>query len=271
MAKFAILSDIHGNIQALEVVLAKCEKLGVTKFISLGDIVGYNGNPAECLKIVRNLDLVAAVRGNHDEYAGNDNEDIVGFNPHAKAAVSWTRSQLSDEERSWLMATPYRKSVPMDVPGCNTTIVHATLDSPENWGYIFDMHHAIDNFTYQFTPLCFCGHSHVPLAFCKKPITAINERQVEELNEWVVAPNSEDFSKECEFHVEIRAGHKYLFNIGSIGQPRNHDNRASFAVLDTDRKTVSRYCLPYDIAATQERIRSVGLPERLANRLISGI
>ena len=81
----------------------------------------------------------------------------------------------------------------------------------------------------------------------------------------------DDFNIADELTVPLEKGHKYLFNIGSIGQPRNHDNRASFAVLDTDRKTVSRYCLPYDIAATQERIRAVGLPERLANRLIAGI
>ena len=165
---------------------------------------------------------------------------------------------------------PYRTRI----PGNNSTIVHATLDTPENWGYIFDCHHAADNFSYQFTQICFCGHSHVPVAFCKKPITSINERSIDEIPEWTYNYQFElsntDFNYEVELTVEIKAGYKYLFNVGSIGQPRNRDPRSSFAIMDTDAGTITRYRIPYDIAAQQNKIIDAGLPERLALRLAVG-
>lgn len=271
MAKYAILSDIHANWEALSVVLDKCRELDVENYISLGDIVGYNADPAKCLAAVRNLNWVAMVRGNHDEYTGSNDAAMEGFNANARQAILWTRDQLTDEERAWLVLPPYRTSV----PATNMTLVHATLDSPEHWGYIFDVHHAVDNFSYQFTQLCFCGHSHVPMAFFKKPMATMHERSVEEIPEWLghwengeLLP--EDFLMADELPVEIKNGYKYLFNVGSIGQPRNRDPRASFAILDTAERTVTRYRLPYDIAVTQEKVRAAGLPERLAARLATG-
>ena len=233
MAKYAILSDIHSNGDALDVVLEKCRELEITHYVSLGDIVGYNAEPRQCLYRVRDLNWVAMVRGNHD-------------------------------------SMPFRTTI----PGLNSTIVHATLDSPENWGYIFDVHHAADNFAYQFTQICYCGHSHVPVAFHKKPITAVNERSIEEIPAWVynekLGDNNFDFTQPDSLTVEVQVGFKYLFNVGSIGQPRNHDPRASFAVLDTEERTITRYRLPYDIASQQNKIIDAGLPERLALRLASG-
>lgn len=263
MAKFAILSDIHANLEALDVVLAKCAELKIDHYFSLGDIVGYNANPAECLEKVRALKPMAMVRGNHDEYVGNSDEEISGFNPHAKFAVNWTRAQLSDEQRNWLMSAKYH----MMVRSCKTTLVHATLDTPENWGYIFDVAHAKNSFSYQLNQICYCGHSHVPNAFCIKPFA---DNPVE-LAAWAPCdPDSEDFSIPTEYTIEVKAGHKYLFNVGSIGQPRNRDPRASFAVFDSDKNTVTRYCIPYDIATAQQKILTAGLPERLSNRLSSG-
>ncbi len=269
--KYAILSDIHANWEALDVVLAKCRELDVDRYVSLGDIVGYNANPAECLRAVRDLDWAAMVRGNHDEYTASNDPVMEGFNQSARQAILWTREQLTPEERAWLVSPPYRTSV----PSCNMTLVHATLDSPENWGYIFDTHHATDNFSYQFTQLCFCGHSHVPVGFHKKPVVSINDRSVEEIPQWVHRIEDgrvieDDFLEADELPVEIRTGYKYLFNVGSIGQPRNRDPRASFAVFDNVERTVTRYRLPYDIAATQEKVRAAGLPERLAARLAVG-
>ena len=216
MAKYAILSDIHANGDALKVVLEKCRELAVDRYVSLGD--------------------------------------MSGFNPHAKFAVNWTRQQLTEEERAWLVSMPYRSTI----PGTNSTVVHATLDTPENWGYIFDAHHAADNFSYQFTQICFCGHSHVPVAFVKKPITSLNERSIDDLPEWTTNADDEtanvDFNCADELPVEVKVGYKYLFNVGSIGQPRNRDPRASFAVFDTDKHIITRY----------------RLPERLALRLAAG-
>lgn len=268
--RYAILSDIHGNLEALTAVMDKCSLLEIDKYIFLGDVVGYNGNPKECMDIVRSLDIAGAVKGNHDEYAANNDDVLESFNPHAKAAVLWTKSQLSLDDRAWLTNLPMRQTI----KGTFITIVHATLDSPEAWGYIFDEHHAADNFTYQFTQLCFCGHSHVPVGFCKKPVAMQATRQIEEISSWTdaVIPGGDerDFSIFDSVTIELQTGHKYLLNVGSIGQPRNKDPRASFAVYDSNDKSVTRYRVPYDIASTQARIREVGLPERLAERLASG-
>ncbi len=266
MAKYAILSDIHSNYEALSAVLEKCRQEDVNYYVCLGDIVGYNAEPQRCLHEIYNLNCVALVRGNHDEYTANGNIGVSGFNAHAKHAVEWTRSQLSDEERNWLGSTPFRATL----PECNATLVHATLDSPENWGYIFDSHHAADNFNYQFTSLCFCGHSHVPVAFCKRPVAT----SLEEIEAWNYNPEIEednyDYTLADELMVEVKVGYKYLFNIGSIGQPRNRDPRSSFAIYDSVSRLVTRYRVPYNIALAQQKIVDAGLPERLALRLASG-
>ncbi|MFA6998900.1 MAG: hypothetical protein WC198_07055, partial [Victivallaceae bacterium] len=153
-------------------------------------------------------------------------------------------------------------------------IVHATLDSPDNWGYVFDLHHAADNFAYQFTQICFCGHSHVPVAFYKKPISTMSERPIEEILAWThqsdegVSPK--DTLVSDVLSVRLETGYKYLFNIGSVGQPRNHDPRASFAIIDTDTKEVFRQRVAYDFHTTQKKVLEAGLPERLAARLEYG-
>ncbi|MEG2077010.1 MAG: metallophosphoesterase family protein, partial [Victivallaceae bacterium] len=206
-------------------------------------------------------------KGNHDEYVSNGDSEMMGFNQHAKQAILWTRSQLTDEQLAWLRDLPLRASV----PGLNMTLVHATLDTPGNWGYVFDVHHATDNFMYQFTQTCFCGHSHVPVAFLKKPITKMSEKSVENIDEWLTADSkSADFNEIGVFPVVLQNGYKYLFNIGSVGQPRNRDPRASFAVYDNVTKTVTRYAVPYNVEAAQAKDLEVGLPLRLAERLARG-
>lgn len=261
--KYAVLSDIHGNLEALTVVMDKCEQEGVDKYICLGDIVGYNANPSECLEMIRSKDLIACVKGNHDEYASSDDEEMLGFNPHAKKAVLWTKDHLTEEQQDWLSKLPMKKTI----RGSSITIVHATLDSPDAWGYIFDTHHAADNFSYQFTQLCFCGHSHVPIAFSKKTLTKPGEKPIEEIVEWRM-PEGEP--KPETVTIEMEKGWKYLVNVGSIGQARNRDPVASFAIYDDEDQIITRYRLNYDIATAQEKILKAGLPERLAARLERG-
>ena len=258
--KYAIISDIHSNLEALEEVLNYCRAEKVDKYICVGDIVGYNANPAECMKLVSDLNIVMSVRGNHDEYAGSDSE-LAGFNPFAKEAILWTRNQLTMKQRNWLAASKLKEVDPRN----SITIVHATLDSPASWGYIFDNHHAIDNFSYQYTRLCFCGHSHVPVFFRKNPNVRSDEL-VRSLSEW------ESINNEAKQEIEMKLDPscKYLINIGSVGQPRNGDSRASFVVLDTYKKLVKRVCLQYDIEKAQQKIVNVGLPVVLAERLSSG-
>lgn len=268
--KYAVLSDIHGNLEALTVTLDKCKEVGVEKYIILGDVVGYNSNPHECLEIIRALDVVGWVKGNHDEYASNGDDEMEGFNPHAKNAVFWTRENLNEEELEFFRKRPMRQTV----REANATIVHATLDSPEAWGYVFDSHHAADNFSYQFTQLCFCGHSHVPIAFCKKPVTLRASKPIEEIPEWAFLRHEGILPKDPtvadSIPLDLEQGWKYLINVGSVGQPRNRDPRVSFAVLDTDNKRCVRYRVPYDIEATQAKIRATDLPEKLASRLETG-
>ena len=264
MAKYAVLSDIHSNLEALNAVLEKCRELGITNYLSLGDVVGYNANPNECLALVRSLNIIARVRGNHDDYAVRGDIEESGFNGNAKKAIMWTREQISEDDRQWLDDTEYEKKFPL-----NCTLVHATLDTPSNWGYILDLFHAVDNFSYQKTNICFCGHSHVPVAFVKKQLIAPGGSPVEKINAWSGDEN-DDYSVADVITVEYRKNNKYHFNVGSIGQPRNGDPRASFAVWDTDAMTVSRYRLPYDLQTTQQKILDAGLPVRLAERLAYG-
>ncbi len=268
--KYAILSDIHGNLEAFTTVLNKCRELNVDSYVCLGDVVGYNADPKACLDMVRGLKDIIVVKGNHDEYASNNDEKMEGFNPHARAAVLWTKDQLTTDDRAWLAELPMR----LTIKGSNMTIVHATLDSPDTWGYIFDAHHAADNFSYQFTQLCFCGHSHVPIAFAKKPLSMRTDRAIEEVP-WAVQASSNGMEvnpEEADFiTLKVESGVKYLINIGSIGQPRNRDPRASFAVYDTEARELYRYRLPYAIPQTQAKILAAGLPDRLASRLALGI
>lgn len=266
MAKYAILSDIHSNAEALIAVLGKCADVGVDHYLFLGDLVGYNADVRRCIDMARELNFMAAVRGNHDDVALNADAATGGFNTNAAIAIQWTRELLTADDREYLESLPFRTTV----PGSPITLVHATLDSPESWGYIFDIHHASGNFSYQLSQLCFCGHSHVPVAFDKVPFAA-GGRLVEEIDGWIhnsLCPEAdENFSISDELTVCLARGHKYLFNIGSIGQPRNGDNRASFAIFDSTAQTVTRYRVPYNIAAAQEKNMAAGLPERLALRL----
>ena len=255
--KVAVISDIHGNLEALNAVIARANIESVDKYICVGDIVGYNANPAECLKIVQSLDLLAIVRGNHDEYVGT-NDSLDGFNPSAEKALIWTRQQLTAIQRDWLRQLKLKEVKFKD----NITVVHATLDSPAEWGYILDLYHAKDNFSYQMTQLCFCGHSHVPILFRKGISKDNNSCGVAEVSAWTKISKNES-----EITVSIDFGCKYLVNVGSIGQPRNGDSRASFVIYDSSKRTIKRICVEYDIATAQGKILKAGLPEKLASRL----
>lgn len=267
MPKIAIMSDIHGNAEAFQAVLDKCGELGIENFVSLGDIVGYNADPKPCLDAMKQIPLLGKVRGNHDVYAANIDRAVSGFNVNARKAIEWTAEQLTDEDKKWLMEAPPR----LNLTKFGMTLVHATLDSPENWGYIFDEHHAKDNFNYQYTHVCFCGHSHFPIAFEKKQVV-FSGNALEELHEWrsISVPEVNNFAKGDSVTIKLKGDCKYLFNVGSIGQPRNGDPRASFVVFDTDMSAMTRYVVPYDIASAQEKILAAGLPERLALRLAKG-
>ena len=139
--KYAILGDIHSNLEALQAVLEDADKQFVTHYTCVGDVVGYNANPVECLKIIRDLDCVT-VRGNHDHYCSH-HDKLDGFHPLAADVVSWTRKQIDEPDARFLKELKYVAPVE------TFTIVHSTLDTPEMWGYVFDKLEAESNFNYQ--------------------------------------------------------------------------------------------------------------------------
>lgn len=242
MAKCAILGDIHGNWEALSAVLEDAAAQGVTRYTCVGDIVGYNANPAECLRKIRDLEATC-VRGNHDHYCSHD-ECIRDFHPLAANVVDWTRSQLADDDVEFLRQLKLVRVVD------GFTLVHSTLDMPEKWGYVFEELEAESNFNYQSTTVCFYGHTHHPALFEKAGY-------VRRFNG--TGP------------VSIVLGKKYFINVGSVGQPRDGDNRAAYVIYDMGARQVDLRRVAYDIAAAQKKIVDAGLPERLAMRLNLGV
>lgn len=240
--KIAVLGDIHANLDALNVVLADCEAQGVTEYLCTGDVVGYNACPHECLEIVRSLGC-PVVKGNHDHYVASAETDLSDFNANAAAGVQWTREQLSDDELRWLAELPFSVIVP------GVTLVHSTMDRPEAFGYVFDHQQAEANFIHQKTLICFHGHTHCPMIYEKQMMGVFR-----------IDPQD----------MQLKPGRKYFINVGSVGQPRDGDPRATYVIYDPLSRQITYRRLEYDIASAQARVRAAGLPERLAARLALG-
>jgi predicted phosphodiesterase len=238
--RIAIFGDIHANLEALEVVLADAREQGCTSYICLGDVVGYNANPRECLQIVQSLKC-PVVKGNHDDYASSDSS-LESFNPLAEVAIQWTRDQLTPAEKAWLGALPLISKLR------GFTVVHASLEDPGGWGYVLNQLDAAASFSKQTTKLCFFGHTHNPRAYIKD--SSVVGLPFEQL---VVEPDK-----------------RYFVNVGSVGQPRDSDWRAAYVVFDEEKRMIRLRRLRYDLAKTQGKILAAGLPPRLADRLAYG-
>jgi predicted phosphodiesterase len=239
--RFAIFSDIHANLEALEVVLADARERRCTHFVCLGDVVGYNANPRECIERVRELDC-PVVKGNHDEEA-TLSASSERFNELAERAIQWTRDNLTDQDKEWLRSLQLQKQVH------DFTIVHATLDTPGQWGYVFNNLDAVASFTYQRTAVCFFGHTHLPMVFIRGQSGVRQERKE---------------------HIRIEPGRKYFINAGSVGQPRDGNWRAAYCIYDIENKLVELLRVKYDLATAQKKIAKAGLPQPLADRLAIG-
>lgn len=238
--RFAIFGDVHANLEALEAVLADAKDAGCTHHVCIGDIVGYNANPHECAKIIRDLNC-PVVKGNHDEQA-HLTGSLESFNPLADAAIRWTRENLTEEDKNWFSKMRLIRQVR------DFTIVHATLDTPHQWGYIFNQLDAAASFNYQYTNVCFYGHTHSPRAY-------IRDESVHSVPLDV---------------LEIEVGKKYFVNVGSVGQPRDGDWHASYCIYHADRNLVELRRIEYDINTAQDKVVDAGLPQRLADRLALG-
>lgn len=239
--RYGIFSDIHANLEALEAILRNLEKAEVDQYICIGDIVGYGASPKACIqKVLEKKALVVA--GNHDyAVAGKLNMDI--FNIYAKEAVLWTRKQLSEEEKKFLAN--------LDLVQCIEnvlTIVHGTLNFPEMFEYIqtsYDAHLSLELLE---TPVCFFGHSHVPVAFFQGQTVSFS------MNE----------------EIDVDKNSRTLINVGSVGQPRDENPHACCALYDDEVGKVWIRRVDYDIEASIEKIVKAGLPEVLGERLRYG-
>jgi predicted phosphodiesterase len=238
--RYAILGDVHANLEALSAVLEDASQQGVTHYACTGDVVGYNADPKPCLQIIQRLKC-KVVQGNHDYYAGC-NESMELFTSRARKSIDWTRKQLSPFDRKYL------RQLPMILDEENFTLVHSSLSNPHRWSYIFRSKAAEANFRNQFNPVCFFGHTHVPLAFIK----------------------GKTIEKDFYETLHIQPGLQYLINVGSVGQPRDRNPKSAYVIYDLDEQTITMRRVEYAIENTQKKIRAAGLPFRNALRLANG-
>jgi predicted phosphodiesterase len=239
--RIAVLSDIHSNVVALDAVLEAAGR--VDALWHLGDVVGYGPEPNLVVERLRSVGAIG-VRGNHDAAACGGDE-IEWFNPEARAAMEWTRGAISPATRSWLAALPERRAEG------EYTLVHGSPRDPI-WEYVTSVPVARANLKALTTPVGLHGHTHIPVAFRE------DDGRID-----VVTPG--DGSS-----IAIDA-HPVLLNPGSVGQPRDGDPRASYAVLDTAAGRCSWHRVGYDVGAVQAAMLGAGLPARLAARLSHGV
>ncbi len=245
--RLLILSDIHANLTALDAALRQSEGKW-DKAVCLGDLVGYGPDPNEVVERLRSLHAVT-IRGNHDKVCCGL-EEPEGFNPVARTAALWTREQLTGENREYLRELP---PGPLAVEGIS--IVHGAVADEDE--YVFTSAQALDSLLDAPSPVTFFGHTHVQGGF------ALRSNRVEVLH----FPPQPNQSIEP---LSIETGAQYLLNPGSVGQSRDGDPRAGFAIADLPAARVDFWRIPYDIPAVQQRMTAAGLPEPLILRLATG-
>ncbi|MBV8299809.1 MAG: metallophosphoesterase family protein [Candidatus Eremiobacteraeota bacterium] len=239
--RYGVVSDVHSNIEALEAVFGALREDDA--LLCLGDIVGYGPNPNECVERIRGR-ATATVLGNHD-VAAIDNFGLAYFNPAAREAMRWTQSVLSAENLAWLDSLGYEFRMP------EFLLVHG---APVNYfEYILDKAAAARAFNATDAPLIFIGHTHIAEYYAQRPDGRIDHEHLQNGGE-----------------IALEEGVRYLINVGSVGQPRDLNPRASFGIYDSAARTVTINRVPYPIERVQEKIASARLPDALARRLLVG-
>ncbi len=240
-----IIGDIHGNIEALDATYKTLKDAGCQKIVCTGDIVGYGASPQECIDFVRD-NKVVSIRGNHDHYTTQRNTDW-NIQPYAKQVIQWMQNTMPQSYIDWLDTLPYH----LEVEGVQ--FVHSSLESVDGklWPYILSAQSALFHFFLQNSKFCFYGHTHIPLIF------VLNRGNV--TIEMLTTRN-----------LAKAKGEKFLFNSGSVGQPRDFDSRASSAIFDTKKLDLTLVRVKYNVEQTQLKILAAGLPSQLAERLSSG-
>jgi len=242
----AVFADIHANRQAFEACLARARNDGAEKIYLLGDIVGYGADPDWCTQTA--MDIVGqgalAVRGNHDNAIAVPSERM---NAKAQVAIEWTRNVLGRAERDFLAR------LPLAIEDAGRLLVHADATAPAQWHYVTDGQSAARSLDATQLPLTLCGHVHIPALYSLSSVGKITP-----------------FTPKTGVPIQLMKGRKWLAVIGSVGQPRDGNPAASYAMLDTDRNEITFCRAPYDIDEAAARIRKNGLPPSLAERLYEG-
>jgi diadenosine tetraphosphatase ApaH/serine/threonine PP2A family protein phosphatase len=239
----AVVADIHSNLEAFRAVLRDLEERGGADEIwCLGDIVGYGPNPRECIQLLRQHRCLC-VAGNHD-WAAIGKLDTSSFNPAAAAACQWTAEALKEEDADYL------SSLPLTLRRGDFTLVHGSPREPI-WEYVLSTQAARDNFDRFESRFCLIGHSHSPLLFELDSRDSCREHQLPE-----------------QFSLKTRS--RFIINCGSVGQPRDGDPRASYAIINTGEEALWHHRVKYDFKVTQDKILDTDLPARLASRLSVG-
>jgi len=239
---YAIISDVHSNLEALEAVLKDIEKKNIENVIFLGDAVGYGPNPNECIELLKNR-CKAMLAGNHD-CAVTGLTDINYFNEYARVAIEWTSSVVTKHNFDILKALPLIKVLKKN----NILFVHSTPKEPESWHYLLSLRDAEINFHYFEQNICFLGHSHWSFIIERLPS-----------GEMVTYKNEAQLGK----------AERYIINAGSVGQPRDGDPRACYAVINDEKVELVR--IKYDVEKTQKKMHYAGLPLPLIQRLERGV
>ncbi|OGX06453.1 MAG: hypothetical protein A3G87_00870 [Omnitrophica bacterium RIFCSPLOWO2_12_FULL_50_11] len=239
--KYAIISDVHSNLEALERVLSEIKKANIDQVICLGDVVGYGANPSECLMLVREV-AAQIIMGNHDQ-AIEDAALRNDFTPWAKEAIEWTASVLDEEDKRVIRDFP---RIVIDRKA-KITWTHGSVHEPGEFHYLFSSADAQPTFRALETDFCFFGHTHIPSLFTVRSGLA----------RYLPAGS-----------YRLPAGERYVLNPGSIGQPRDRSPKLSFAFFDSDDQTLEIVRLDYDNETAARKIRKAGLPAFLADRLL---
>jgi predicted phosphodiesterase len=242
--RLGVISDIHGNLEALEMAFRRLEDMGAERFVCLGDVIGYNASPKECLDLVRER-CEAVVQGNHERMVLGKDLDIV--HPSTRAAILWTRKQLTDDDIEWVELLPEQALV-----GEGVLLVHGAPRHTDE--YILTARGMKENYILtceQFPGVraCFFGHTHLPMVACP-PEAHVQFHETRE--------------------VPLAADALAMVNPGSVGQPRDGCPLSSFALYDDEACTVTIVRSPYAIVRAQQKVRDAGLNERLARRLALG-
>jgi len=243
--RYAIISDVHGNLPALEQVIGLLEDRDVGQYLCLGDVVGYGASPNECCQLIQQIEAVC-IRGNHDEGAVSPAKE-QWFNPEARACLIWTRQQLTEDNRRWL------KSLEPTTQVDDMVLCHGSIPDPDH--YTITARDASYSFQATSAPLIFFGHTHYAEWFTYQS------------GEAMPVQHQHPEGGTCAINEQAR----YLINPGSVGQPRDRNNQASFAIYDDQQPEVAVYRTPYDIQAAQQMIFDADLPAIMAWRLSWGI